>query len=66
MLVKVSWEDGEENLEMEEGAIVEDVFGRIQVNPETVIVELDGQVVSLDEELDDGDGIRLLNVVSGG
>lgn len=66
MPVKVSWEDEEKSLDVRQGSKVEDVFERIDVNPETVIVEMNGEVVSLEEELCGDEDLRLINVVSGG
>ncbi len=45
---------------------VEEAVRAVDVNPETVIVEKDGELVSLDEILKDGDKLELINVVSGG
>ncbi|MFP4116439.1 MAG: MoaD/ThiS family protein [Candidatus Aenigmatarchaeota archaeon] len=66
MSVKVSWEDNEEELKLREDDRVRDIFDKIDVNPETVIVEKDEEVVSLEEKLEGDDKIRLINVVSGG
>lgn len=64
--IKLETEEDLLDLELEEGAIVEDALTEADVNSETVIVEKEGEVVSVDEELGDGDWIKTVSVVSGG
>ncbi len=66
MSVEISWNNSKKSIDVEEGATVQDIFEEIDVNPETVIIELDERVVSLEEELNGDEDIRLINVVSGG
>jgi sulfur carrier protein ThiS len=39
---------------------------RIGINPEEVIVVRNGELVTLSEELSEGDEVKVLSVVSGG
>jgi len=66
MKVKVDHEDVESKVEVKEGTRVEKVLEKVNINPETVIVEMEGKIVSLEEELEGGEKLKLVNVVSGG
>ncbi|MFP4116332.1 MAG: MoaD/ThiS family protein [Candidatus Aenigmatarchaeota archaeon] len=66
MPVKVIHEDVERDVDISNGTKVEEVLEEVDVNPETVIAEVDGEVVSLEEEVEGGEELKLLNVVSGG
>ncbi len=50
----------------DDSTTVEGVLDRIGVNPETVIVEMEDEIVSLGKAVVDGDKLNLINVVSGG
>lgn len=56
----------ERSVEVDEGATVKDVLEAAGIAPETVIVERDGAVVPLPEEVGDAGELRVLRVVSGG
>lgn len=45
---------------------VENLLKRLKINPETVIVTVNGTLAADDEGLDDSDSIEILQVVSGG
>lgn len=52
-------------VEIDDGATVRDALQAAGINPETVIVEQDGQVITMQDEIDE-DELRVLQVVSGG
>lgn len=57
--------DGEERRLSHEGSI-RDLITTLEINPETVIVVKNGEVVTDAESCSGDDEIRLLSVVSGG
>ncbi|MFB6216695.1 MAG: MoaD/ThiS family protein, partial [Candidatus Aenigmatarchaeota archaeon] len=64
--MKVDVEHGDEKTEVElDGkSTVEDALKGLDINSETVIVEKDGNMVSRKEELEAGDEIKLIDIVS--
>ena len=66
MKVKVKFWDGEKEVEVKDNAKVIDVLKTVNINPETVLVKKDDEVVVEDERLKDNDEIELIKVVSGG
>ncbi len=57
----------EETVDVEPGCTVGDVLDAADIAPETVLVERNGQIITLQDEVDgDVDGLRVLSVVSGG
>tara|TARA_Y100000310_G_scaffold337445_1_gene424532 strand:+ start:105 stop:308 length:204 start_codon:yes stop_codon:yes gene_type:complete len=48
------------------GITVDDLLKQLEVNPETVIVTKNKEVVTEDEPLSNNDKLELLNVISGG
>ncbi len=48
------------------GTTVNDLLKQLNVNPETVLVTKNEEVVTEDEKLSDNDCLELLNVISGG
>ncbi len=48
------------------GSNVKDLLDQIQINSERVLVVRDGEVLTDDVELQDGNRVELLSVVSGG
>ncbi|MDY6773681.1 MAG: MoaD/ThiS family protein, partial [Candidatus Nanohaloarchaea archaeon] len=51
-------------VEVEKGATVEEALEEADINPETVLVERDGQIVPKGEEVS-GSDLRVLRVISG-
>jgi thiamine biosynthesis protein ThiS len=45
---------------------VSDLLSELSVNPETVLVRLNRDLVTTDTKFEDGDEIELISVVSGG
>lgn len=66
MQIKVETDEDVMDLEMEEGSTVEAALEEVGINPETVLVERKGEVISESEELKDKDWIKTVSVVSGG
>ena len=48
------------------GITVSDLLRQLKVNPETILVTKNSEVVTEDEHLNDNDKLELLNVISGG
>ncbi len=53
-------------IEVEEGGKLRSVLEENGVSAETVIVERGGEVIPLQEYVEDGEELRVLEVVSGG
>lgn len=54
-------------VEASPGEAVRDVLGTADINPQTVIVERDGQIITKEDEIrEDDDTLRVLDVISGG
>ena len=51
---------------MDKNSEVRNVFEKMDVNPETVIVKKGGEIILEEEKLKDGDKLELIRVVSGG
>lgn len=57
----------EETVDADPGDTVQDVLHRLEINPQTVLVERDGQIITTADEIDEDDeALRVLNVISGG
>lgn len=64
MEVRVILRNREEKLE--NVLRVSEVLRRLNLNPETVLVTVEGELVTEDRELKDGDIVTIIDVVSGG
>ncbi len=53
-------------VEVGEDATVKDALAAADINPETVLVERDGQIIPAGSEIDGAEELRVLEVVSGG
>ncbi len=49
-----------------EGSSVSELLRHLQINPETVLVVRENEVLTEDEALKDNDSIKILSVISGG
>lgn len=47
-------------------ATVNDLLRELKINPETVVVSKNREIVAEDEQLQENDNIRLIRVTSGG
>lgn len=64
MEVRVILRNREEKLE--NVSRVSEVLRRLNINPETVLVTVEDELVTEDRELKDGDIVTIIDVVSGG
>jgi len=55
----------EKTIEVEEGSIYSDILAELGINPETVVVMVDGRPVPIDDVVDSS-RIDILKIVSGG
>ena len=64
--MKVFIEPENEIKEIEFSGTVSELLKKLNINPETVIAAKNDELVPEDEELKDGDEVKLLAVISGG
>lgn len=62
--VKVIYRDKEWNLK--NATTVKDVLKKLNINTQTVLITVEGELVTEDHQLKDGDVVTLIDVVSGG
>ena len=53
-------------LELENNSIVSDLLKKLEINPVTVIVSRNNELILEDEKLNNDDNIKILSVISGG
>lgn len=68
MKIKVSYDrtSEEKTIEIANNSSVKDLLAKMKINPVTVIVSRDNNILTEDEKLEDKDNIRLISVISGG
>ncbi|HJO01364.1 MAG: MoaD/ThiS family protein [Candidatus Woesearchaeota archaeon] len=59
-------ENKEKTIEVDENSSVKDLLGKMKINPVTVIVSKDNNILTEDEKINDRDKIKLISVISGG
>ena len=59
-------ENKEKIVEVDENSSVKDLLGKMKINPVTVIVSRDNNILTEDEKINDRDKIKLISVISGG
>ncbi len=59
-------ENKEKTVKVDGNASVKDLLNKMNVNPVTVIVSRDNNIITEDEKVNDKDKIRLFSVISGG
>ena len=64
--VYVERENREKSIKIDKGTTVKEVLGHLKINPVTVIVAKNNEVVTGDEEVKDGDFLNVISVISGG
>ena len=64
--VFVDREDKRMSLELESSLLVADLLKKLDINPVTVIISRNNELVLEDEKLKDDDEIKILSVISGG
>ena len=64
MPVKIKFR--KEEFEVKHGMTVRHALEKIEILPDTVLITRDGELLTDDEILQDGDEVRLIAVISGG
>ena len=64
--VFVDRENKNARLELDSSSSVSDMLKKLRINPVTVIVSRNSELVLEDEKLNDNDEIKILSVISGG
>ena len=59
-------EKEEKNIELDEDSSIKDLLAKMNINPVTVIVSKDNNIITEDEKVNDKDKIKLISVISGG
>ena len=59
-------ENKDKTIELDSNLSVKDLLAKMKINPVTVIVSKNNNVITEDEKLKDKDEIRLISVISGG
>ncbi len=59
-------EDKEKSIAIDKGTTVKEVLHHLKINPVTVIVARNNEIVTGDEQLKDGDFLNIISVISGG
>ncbi len=64
--VYIDRENKDKNLELESNSSVLDMLKELKINPVTVIVSRDNELILENEKLNNRDEIKILSVISGG
>ena len=59
-------EKKEKTIELAANSLVRDLLEKMKINPVTVIVSRDNNIITEDEKLEDKDKIKIISVISGG
>ena len=59
-------ENREKTIELDINSSVRDLLSKMSINPVTVIVSKDNNIITEDEKINDKDKIKLISVISGG
>jgi thiamine biosynthesis protein ThiS len=59
-------ENKSDNIELSGNLSVKDLLDKLEINPVTVIVSRNNELILEDEKLNDKDEIKILSVISGG
>jgi len=59
-------ENKEKIVELDENSSIKDLLKKMSINPVTVIVSKDDNIILENEKLNDKDKIKLISVISGG
>ena len=66
VIVFVDREDKNAQVKLENNALVIDLLKKLNINPDTVIVSRNNELILEEEKLNDNDEIKILSVISGG
>ena len=58
--------EGRNKVEVPENSSIEEVLEGLDINRETVLVRVNGNIKAEDDELEGGDVVEIIRVVSGG
>lgn len=64
--VSIDREKGRRNVELGIDSSVKDLLNSLRINPVTVIVARNNELIPENEKLNDNDEVRILSVISGG
>ena len=64
--VFIDMEDKNTKLELEDNSSVSDLLKKLNINPVTVIISRNNELVLEEDKLRDNDKIKILSVISGG
>jgi len=59
-------EKQEKTIDLDENSSIKDLLAKMKINPVTVIVSKEDNIILEDENLQDKDKIKLISVISGG
>ena len=59
-------ENKEKTIELDSNLSVKDLLKKMNINPVTVIVSKNNNIILEDEKLNDNDDIKIISVISGG
>ncbi|MCH8003775.1 MAG: MoaD/ThiS family protein [Nanoarchaeota archaeon] len=59
-------ENKEKTINLDLNSSVKDLLTKMNINPVTVIVSRDSNIITEDEKINDNDKIKLISVISGG
>ena len=62
----VDRDNSNKSMELENNSSVMDLLKKLDINPVTVIVSRNNELILEDEKLNDNDELRILSVISGG
>ena len=66
MKVRIAYRGRKKDIQLNDKARVSDIFQKTEINPETVIVKRNDEILTEDEKLKENDNIELIRIVSGG
>jgi thiamine biosynthesis protein ThiS len=64
--MKIHIDKEKKNLELDFQGTADELLKELEINPETVVVTQNDELITLDKELKTSDKIKILSVVSGG
>jgi thiamine biosynthesis protein ThiS len=64
--VFIDRENKNTKLELDTNSVVSDLLKKLNINPVTVIVSRNNELILEEEELNDNDEVKILSVISGG
>ncbi len=64
--VFIDKENKNTKLELATNSVVSDLLKKLNINPVTVIVSRNNELILEEEELNDNDEVKILSVISGG